>query len=441
MSSDNEQVQPVAPSEEPATAVTPVPKQKRAPQMKYRPEGVCEWAPCSKPVPAGKVEVQVDRYFCSKSCQRKDYLSRCVIGVCEHCGKPITGVKRRSRTARFCSRKCDVDFRNEQLYTPTGCFRPLIEEYLGVTNSYSASTLVSVKGSLARFFGHVFTTEKIQNLDAINSRVVTRFMAAERKRGIQSANSASRIKVFFDWLYDEERFDKRNPVIPRIHAKSELHTRQPYDDTQMSALWNIVKSSGNTALKLMFSIGEESGLRASEVCNIRLSDVNLRTQKIFIRLPTKNGEPRVVPFHDKVKKYLRQWLRERDPRCQHDYLFHNSWLNRIEYCFHEWWRNLYGAKPEPAASFEFHRLRHTWATRLVNGDMELTTLQLLGGWKSLRSVQIYAKIRQSTVDRQYAAAYAAIQEKAESPAEETLSLLDFALMGDNAPTTTANQAT
>ena len=90
---------------------------------------------------------------------------------------------------------------------------------------------------------------------------------------MQSSNSASHIKVFFDWLYDEERFDKRNPVIPRIHANSELHTRQPYDDTQMSALWGIVLATDLTALKLMYAIGEESGLRNSEVCNIRLSDI------------------------------------------------------------------------------------------------------------------------------------------------------------------------
>jgi integrase len=421
-------------------AAVPGPKQKHAPNMKYRPGGVCEWLACSKPVLAGSVEIQVERYFCSKSCQRKDYLSRCVIGVCEHCEGPITGVKRRSRTARFCSRKCDADFRNEQLYIPTGCFRPLIEEYLSVTNNYSASTLVNVKGSLTRFFGHVFTTEKIKKLEDIKSRTMSRFMAAERARGMQSSNSVSHIKAFFDRLYEEERFDKRNPVIPRIHANYEVHTRQPYDDMQMSILWNIAKNSGKTEIKLMFAIGEESGLRASEVCNIRLADVNSNKQTIFVRLPTKNGEARVVPFHDKVTEYLRQWLLERDPRCQHDHLFHNSWLNPIKYSFHDWWRNLYGGKPEPAASFEFHRLRHTWATRLVNADMELPILQQLGGWKSLRSVQIYAKIRRSTVDRQYAAAYAVIQEKAESPEVETLSLFDFALMDDNAPATHGNQA-
>jgi integrase/endogenous inhibitor of DNA gyrase (YacG/DUF329 family) len=409
--------------------------------MKKRSDGICQGPGCGKAVPGGIVPLSTKYYFCSKRCDRKHFLSRHTLGDCEHCGGPIKGVYDKKRKVRFCSQECEADSYNEKLLAPTGPFRPLIEEYISATGNYSEKVLACVKSDLARFFGHVFTTEKIKNLDDIKPRIMSRFMAAERARGMQSSNSASRIKVFFDWLSEEERFDKRNPVIPRIHANSELHTRQPYDDTQMSDLWNIVKGSGKTDLKLMFAIGEESGLRASEVCNIRLSDINRDKQTIFVRLPTKNGETRVVPFHDKVKKYLRQWLLERDPCCQHDYLFHNSVLNRIEYCFHIWWRKLYGAEPEPAASFEFHRLRHTWATRLVNGDMELPILQQLGGWKSLRSVQIYAKIRQSTVDRQYAAAYAAIQEKAESPEEETVSLFDFALMGDKTPANHSNQAT
>lgn len=54
-----------------------------------------------------------------------------------------------------------------------------------------------------------------------------------------------------------------------------------------------------------------------------------------------------------------------------------------------------GTESEPAASFEFHRLRHTWATRMINNHMSLPVLQKLGGWKSLKSLQIYAKVYQS----------------------------------------------
>jgi integrase len=157
--------------------------------------------------------------------------------------------------------------------------------------------------------------------------------------------------------------------------------------------------------------------------------VDLTKQTIFVRLPTKNGEPRRVSFHNSVTKYLNQWLLERDPRCLHDNVFHNSRLTPVSNGrLDAWFSNLYTGKPAPAKGFEFHRLRHTWATRLVNAGMELPVLQQLGGWKSLRGVGIYAKILKSTVDRQYEAAYAVIEEKLNSPEEETLSLLDFATM-------------
>ena len=130
MSSDNEQVKPAAPSEEPATAATPAPKQKHAPHMKYRPrKASASGHHAASPYPRARLRFRSTDTSAPSLANVKITSHACVIGVCEHCGKPITGVKRRSRTARFCSRKCDADFRNEQLCIPTGCFRPLIEEY------------------------------------------------------------------------------------------------------------------------------------------------------------------------------------------------------------------------------------------------------------------------------------------------------------------------
>jgi integrase len=409
-------------------------KPKRLPKLKYRPDGVCEAPGCGKPVPGGMVQINVTRYFCSDYCRNKEARTRDHIGDCAQCGEPLMGEKADEGKVRCCSVKCDTEFRNELMFELTGPFRKLIEEYLAVAGgSYAESSLSGVKTSLTKFFGHAYTTEKIEKLEDIGPSVMTRFIAAERARGITSSNCVGHVSTFFNSLIAEERFDKRNPVVRRIHAGlNPSRPRQPYEDSQMSFLWRMVEATDNTQLKLMFAIGEESGLRNSEVCNIRLEDIDQVKQTIYVRLPTKNKEPRTVPFHNKVKKFLQQWLLERDPRCAHNHLLHNSFLRRLTRgTLDDWFKNLYSGKPEPAASFEFHRLRHTWATRLVNADMELPVLQQLGGWKSLRSVQVYAKIRQSTVDRQYEASYAVIEEKLESPQEETLSLFDFALMDDS----------
>jgi len=180
---------------------------------------------------------------------------------------------------------------------------------------------------------------------------------------------------------------------------------------------------------LAFAIGEECGLRIGEVSNIRLSDIDTAAQTIFVRLPTKNKHTRTVPFHGKVKKHLELWLAERDPRCEHDHLLHNNALTRLNGSkLDAWFKKCLGNEPDPAGSFNFHRLRHSWATRLMNNGMELAVLKELGGWEKWNSMQRYIKVLPSTVRSQYEASYARLQEKAESGDDEELSLVDFALM-------------
>lgn len=67
----------------------------------------------------------------------------------------------------------------------------------------------------------------------------------------------------------------------------------------------------------------------------------------------------------------------------------------------------------------------------MNNGMELAVLKVLGGWESWSSMQRYIKVLDSTVRGQYEASYAKLQEKQESGEDETISLVDFAMM--NAP--------
>lgn len=427
MSSNNDGIQLPEPTADTTVNLADRYKRRSESRLVKRGDGICEAPSCGKPVPGGMVDLAKERYFCSKSCQRKEYLSRNVIGHCEHCGGEITGVNRRKRIARFCSRKCDTDSQIEALLASTGCFRSVVEEYLSTAEYSNERTWSAVRSSICAFFHHAVEVEGISRLEEITPKVADRFQRAEKSRGMTSSNWAPRVRGMFEWLIDNDLFSKGNPIRSRKYADAP-RTRQPYEDAEIAHLWRIVEATNDTQLKLMFAIGEESGLRNSEVCNIRLEDINLVKQTIYVRLPTKNGEPRTVHFHKKVKKYLKQWLEERDPRCDHDHLFHTVLLTPAKWCLDTWFRSLYSKLPEPAASFEFHRLRHTWATRLVNAGMELPVLQQLGGWKSLRSVQIYAKIRKTTVDRQYEAAYAAIEQELEAVEEESVSLVDFALM-------------
>jgi integrase len=252
---------------------------------------------------------------------------------------------------------------------------------------------------------------------------------------ITGRNFVGHLSTFFATMIAEERYDRANPVVSRIHSQRGAPAEaRPYKDNDLAAIWECVVDSDRSELMLAFSIGEECGLRIGEVCNICLSDIDQQAQTIYVRLPTKNKKPRTVPYHEKVKKYLAQWLAQRDPRCVDDHLLHNKAFRRYDTIkLDAWFKKNLKNKPDPAQSFLFHRLRHTWATRLMNNGMELAVLKVLGGWESWSSMQRYIKVLDSTVRGQYETAYARLQEKHESGEDEAISLIDFARMNAAQP--------
>lgn len=307
--------------------------------------------------------------------------------------------------------------------------------------NYKAGTLPAVKSGLAKVLRFA-AMEGISDINEIRPATITKFIAAEMDRGTMHRTYVGYCSTFFNCLIEDGLYTHPNPVIPRRHyVKVGEAAPRPYNDADHAAIWALVEASGKSELMLAFAIGEECGLRVGEVANIRLADVDLRAQKIFVRLPTKNNRTRSVPFHDKVKKYLALWLERRSEHCPTDHLLHN----KADHCFNQtqldgWYKKLLRDKGEPAASFHFHRLRHSWATRLMNNGMELAVLKELGGWRNWNSMQRYIKVLPATVRRQYESAYKKLQDKQDSAEDECLSLLEFAAMTDETPVTPEKKA-
>jgi integrase len=411
---------------------------------KERPAGNCEGPGCSNIVPGGPVPIRQKRYFCSAKCDSRYHSlnNQTPQGPCSHCGEEVRGPRHRTKEGQvFCSRDHMYLQYADESFGKDNPFRALVEEYIRVNSYYRESSRRGAKCSLAHFFRFAFQVEGLTELEEIRPSVVSRFIAHERDRGLTSGNFIGHISAFFGWLLAEERMDMSNPVIQRIHSQRGAPTQaRPYKDGDLSFIWAIVGSCDDVALKLAFLIGKECGLRVGEVCNIRLEDIDRDKQEIFVRLPTKNMRTRRVPFHDGVAKYLDIWLAQRNPKCLHDHLLHSRPLaafNTGSMSCH--FKKLLRDRPTPAAGFHFHRLRHTWATRLMNGGMELAVLKVLGGWESWNSMQKYIKVLDSTIKRQYEESYNKLQQNNQAEDEETLSLLDFALMdsGEAATSTAA----
>jgi len=398
-----------------------------------RPDGPCEGPGCQNVVPGGHVSGVMKHYFCSPLCRGRYTKRLHVVGNCLFCDGPVYGPPSKAGKTKYCGEEHEALHMREKVLGPCGPFGAMIEEYLAVASNYRKGTLPQVKTSLSHLLGYAHTQEHLTTLEEITPSVMTRFIAQERTRGMTSGSFIGHASTFFNFLAAEGRISTRNPVVPRIHSqKSKPAVARPYADKDLAFIWNLLEESGGVDLLLAMSIGEESGLRIGEVCNIRLEDVDQDKQTIFVRLPTKNMRTRTVPYHDKVKKYLDAWSQLRNPSCPHDHLLHSMWL--ATYCegtLNTRFRKLFLDKPRPARGFSFHRLRHSWATRLMNNGMELAVLKELGGWESWNSMQRYIRVLETTVRRQYEETYRKLQTtQVDEGSEQTFSLMDVALLGN-----------
>jgi site-specific recombinase XerD len=148
-----------------------------------------------------------------------------------------------------------------------------------------------------------------------------------------------------------------------------------------------------------------TGLRLSELVNLRLSDLDFTSGRLFV-IGGKNGNERVIYLTPSLKNALAQYLVQR-PTSDDDHLWLlpsgkplEHWM--VSSCLHRW--GIACNVPVTA-----HRLRHTFATQLVNQGLPLTSIAKLLGHQTLNMTQHYARLYEHTVKEQFETAIANIE--------------------------------
>ena len=123
-----------------------------------------------------------------------------------------------------------------------------------------------------------------------------------------------------------------------------------------------------------------AGLRSQEAVDLDLADVEFDQEALRVR--GKGGKERVVPLGEEAAYWVALWLRERPKlaRGAHNALFISARGRRLDTST---LRKLF---PHP------HRLRHAFATHLLEGGADLRTIQELLGHSSLSTTQMYSHV-------------------------------------------------
>jgi site-specific recombinase XerD len=156
-----------------------------------------------------------------------------------------------------------------------------------------------------------------------------------------------------------------------------------------------------------FWVLAHTGLRASECVDLRVGDLDWSGGRLWVR-QGKGQRDRVVYLSDATRQALRRYLGE---RVRHP--ASPLWLKPDGTPIGYRWLVTHIIALGQAAGVPGvtpHRLRHTLATRLLNGGMEITSIQKLLGHEHLDTTLIYARVLDTTVEADYRRAMRQIEQ-------------------------------
>jgi len=213
------------------------------------------------------------------------------------------------------------------------------------------------------------------------------------------------VKAFLRYLIEEGVI--RHEVLSKgISVKLPEALPKAIAPEDVRALLSVIDGIRNRAMVLMLL---RTGMRIGELLALRLEDIDLQEQKVFIHEARKTGVGRVVYFSADAKEALVVWLEKKNPR--EDVLFYGTAHECLTYAGA---RVMFVQYLKRAGllnkGYTLHCLRHTFASELLNAGMRLECLQQLLGHTSIEVTRIYARLTDKTREEEYFRAMALIEK-------------------------------
>jgi integrase/recombinase XerD len=270
-------------------------------------------------------------------------------------------------------------------------------DHILIEKNLSFNTAKAYKNDLFKF--KKFIELKNVNLNKFDNNDITSFiifLKGENYSPTSITRILSGIRNFYKFLIG--RGYVKNPFINIESPKIEKRLPEVLTLDEINRVLNLTKISRahlrNIAiLELFYS----SGIRVSELCNLKISDLNLEVG--FVKVKGKGNRERIALLNKKAVELIREYLKER--KWNNEYLFLNNRGNKISR--QSIWKIVkkYSKFSGIEKNVKPHTFRHTFATHLLSEGVDLRIVQELLGHKSISTTEIYTHIDRKRIKEIY----------------------------------------
>jgi site-specific recombinase XerD len=257
----------------------------------------------------------------------------------------------------------------------------------------SESTRRAYGGDVEEFCA--WLEERRTRLESVDVRVLAEYVAwlGGARRGRKLAPSTisrklAAVRAFLRHALGPERVPEARLAPRRARRLPDAPAAAEVEST-LEAL----EGDGPVALRnrALVELVYSAGLRSAEAVGLDLGDVDFEQELVHVRRG-KGGKDRVVPLGEEAALWLGRYLRDARPALANganDALFLSARGRRLDTS------TLRRIVPHP------HRLRHAFATHLLDGGADLRTIQELLGHSSLSTTQVYSHVDPRHLRRVY----------------------------------------
>ena len=272
------------------------------------------------------------------------------------------------------------------------------------SKSLSENTIKNYFRDLIEYFNYL-DQNNLSAFKSIKPEHIRKMLSFLIDRGFSKLSISRKISAIKSYLTFLEKFNyssdnfselitipKKTRSLPKVMTEKEIN--QLIKHVEINTKKNL---RDDALIELLYS----TGLRVSEVANLKIGDINF--EKSEIKILGKGNKQRVVIFNNKSKEKIIKYLKN-DKRLislKTEALFQNKFKQSLSPRSIQRLLKKYLNFSGINSKYSTHTLRHTFATHLLEGGADIKVIQQLLGHSSPETTKIYTHLSSPALKNVY----------------------------------------
>ena len=269
-------------------------------------------------------------------------------------------------------------------------------EYLKYQRNYSDFTCNNYKKDLNEYNSFILSNKiNYKNMDYNEAKEYVIYLNKKNDAKSTISRKLSSLRTFYKYLVLNNKVES-NPFLLVSSPKKEKRIPKFINYNNMEEILNVpnIKTKEGQRERVILEVLYASGVRVSELVNIKLKDIDFSNKNILIF--GKGSKERLVSFGDYALEYINLYLKEGRnlllDGVKSDYLIVGKKSEKLTTRRVEQLIDDIIKRTSIKLNITPHMFRHTFATHLLDNGCDLLVVQELLGHASLSSTEIYTHV-------------------------------------------------